>query len=105
MAARLVLCLQSKAPGEGDAASTLGDMLGDLSARSAVRGGRIVAWQVDGVAFSFPVEALPDLTDMLPEPPCTEFGMGLAVAACCGLTTPLATLTNASSPSRLMTTL
>jgi hypothetical protein len=80
MAARLVLCLQAKAaPGEGDAASTLGDMLGDLSARSAVRGGRIVAWQVDGVAFSFPVEALPDLTDMLPEPPCTEFGMGLAV--------------------------
>ncbi|MBN1610748.1 MAG: hypothetical protein JW940_29225 [Polyangiaceae bacterium] len=80
MAVRLVLCFQAKvACGEGDAASTLAIMLRDLSGRSAVRGGQVVAWHVDGVAFSFPVEALPDLTDMLPEPPCTQFGMGLAV--------------------------
>jgi hypothetical protein len=79
MAARLVLCFRSRAAcGEAEG-SNLGTMLRELVGRSAVRGGQVVAWHVDGVAFSFPVEALPDLTDMLPERPCTEFGMGLAV--------------------------
>jgi hypothetical protein len=79
MPVRLVLCFRSRAAcGEGDV-SILGTMLRDLRGRSAVRGGQVVAWNIDGVAFSFPVEALPDLIDMLPEPPCREFGMGLAV--------------------------
>lgn len=78
MASRLVLSLRYRSDSELTEPEIEIEELRYLVSLAGVRGGDLVAWQVGSLAFSFPLEALPDVAELLCEPYCERMRAGLA---------------------------
>ena len=78
MVDRLVLSLRYRDGSHSDEPPIEIEDLRSLVSQAGVRGGYLVAWQVGGLALSFPEEALPDVVELLADPCCETMQAGLA---------------------------